>query len=328
MDDKLVIQILDNIGRGKSDSLSSYLKTVECAILLEETRTKFYVHTIALNANGQIRLDDFIEFISHHVIAYVIPRSRIEEAKKKDEEESLHTHIMRLGSDAKKLFTPLKKTGEGGEMLLFVLGEILLRLPQLFCKMSVKTSGGVHYHGADGIHVGFSDDKNLELYWGESKFHKTFDSALKDCLNSISPILNRENDADHEDLLLLQTHLDLNNPDHTKAIKLILDKNNADFNKVKYCGICLIGFNEAVYTKGITEEQIKNLCSSWKEKISKAIKGKILDKFDIHFFCLPVVCVDDFRKKFLEKMGVGGNTKKGQKKLKKKAAPKKTGVSK
>lgn len=328
MDDKLIIQILENIGRGKAESLSSYLKTVESDVSLQETRTKFYAHTISLNANEQVRLDDFIEFIAHHIIAYVIPRSRIEEAEQKDKEEGLHTHIMRLSSDARKLFTPLKKTGEGGEMLLFVLGEVLLGLPQLFCKMSVKTSGGVHYHGADGIHVGFGDDKNLELYWGESKFHKTFDSALKDCLSSISPILNRENDADHEDLLLLQTHLDLKNPDHTKAIKFILDKNNAEFNKVKYCGICLIGFNETVYTKGITEEQIKTLCSSWKGEISKAIKGKKLDEFDIHFFCLPVVCVDEFRKKFLEKMGISSNAPSEQKKSKVKKAPKKEGASK
>lgn len=295
--------IIDDIGRGKASSIDAYLKTIEYAVELEETKAKFYSHMITLNGNGDIRLDDFIEFLIRHTVEYVIPRSKILEAKKKDAESGLSTHIARLMKEAEKLFTPLITTGEGGEMLLFILGEVLLNLPQLFCKMSVKTAGGVHFHGADGIHIGVDDQGKLELYWGESKFHATFDSAISDCLNSIAPILKRADDADHEDLLLLQKYTDLGNEEYTSIIKYILDKDNPEFNEVKYCGLCLIGFNENLYTPEYTEKIIKEKFEVWKGSISARLKNRDLEEFKIHLFCLPVVSVEEFRQKFLLVLG-------------------------
>ncbi len=304
MPSELIGKIVEEIRRGNPASLDAYLTTVVHAFELDGTQTKFYNHMIALDGDKNVRLDDFIEFIIRHILSYVIPRARIQEAKEKDDSEKLGTYTARLIREAEKLFTPLKKTGEGGEMLLFILGEVLLGLPQLFCKMSVKTAGGVHYHGADGIHAGVGADGSLELYWGESKLHKTFDSALTDCIKSISPILKRENDADLEDLLLLQTHFKLSNPAYTEAIKHILNKDNKEFNSVRYCGLCLIGFNEDVYDPKTTQEIIEFKCNTWKGNISKKLKNAGLDEFTIHFFSLPVVCVDEFRKRFLEKLGL------------------------
>lgn len=304
MQNNLIAQIIEDIRRGTPNAIDAYLTTVEHAFELDGTKTKFYNHMIALDGNKNVRLDDFIEFIIRHLMAYVIPRARIQEAKEKDDKEKLGIHTTRLIREAEKLFTPLKKTGEGGEMLLFILGEVLLGLPQLFCKMSVKTAGGVHYHGADGIHAGVGVDGHLELYWGESKLHKTFDSALTDCIASISPILKREDDAELEDLLLLQTHFRLSNPEHTEAIKHILNKDSQDFNSVEYCGLCLIGFNEDVYDPSITQEIIKSKCNQWKISISKKLKSAGLTGFTIHFFSLPVVCVEQFRARFLEKLGL------------------------
>lgn len=297
-------EIIDKIARGQAESINSYLRTIEHAFVLNKTKTRFYSHLITIDGNGTARLDDFIDFIIRHIVEYVIPRSRIQDAKAKDQESGMSTNIIRLHNEAKKLFTPLKKTGEGGEMLLFILGEVLLNLPQLFCKMSVKTSGGVHFHGADGIHVGFCDDGKLELYWGESKFHSTFDSAISECLDSIAPILKREDDADHEDLLLLQTHLDLGNPDHTEMLKFVLNKDNEEFNSVRYCGLCLIGFDENLYSPETTEEIISQNFETWKSSIGTRLKNRDLHEFNIHLFCLPVISVEDFRNRFLEKLGL------------------------
>ncbi len=304
MDNGLLSDIIDAIGRGDANSIDAYLTTIEYATEIDETETKFYSHSIALNGNGDIRLDDFIEFIIRHIIQYVIPRSKILEARQKDQESGLDTHMVSLYREAEKLFTPLQKTGEGGEMLLFILGEVLLGLPQLLCKMSVKTAGGVHFHGADGVHVGVSDD-NLELYWGESKFYNTFDGGIAACLNSISPILKREEGADLEDLLLLQNYLDLGNAEYTGAIKHILNKDNSGFNAVKYCGLCLIGFDDDIYSATTTKEAIATSVITWKTSISTRLKNKNLEDFKIHLFCLPVVSVEDFRKIFLQKMGLG-----------------------
>ncbi len=302
--ENMIAEIINSIRRGEANSLDAYLRTVEHAIELVETQTKFYAHMIQLDGNGGVRLKDFIEFIARHIIEYVIPRNKILEADEKDKKSKMHTHLMRLQSDAAKLFTPLKKTGEGGEMLLFILGEVLLGLPQLFCKMSVKTSGGVHYHGADGVHAGVSQDGKLELYWGESKLHKNYSGALDDCVASISPILKRENNANHEDLLLLANHLNLAEQTYTEAIKNILNKDNSEFNSVTYCGLCLIGFDKDLYAKETSSEAIDEQCKKWKEDIAAKLKDKGLSEFKIHFFCLPFVSVQAFRDEFLRVMGL------------------------
>ncbi len=143
MTENLITKIIDEIRRGEDNSLDAYLKTVERGVALEETQTKFYAHMIQLDGNGGVRTKDFIEFIAHHIIEYVIPRNKIVEAEEKDKKSKMNTNLMRLRSDAAKLFTPLKKTGEGGEMLLFILGEVLLKLPQLFCKMSESVHNSV-----------------------------------------------------------------------------------------------------------------------------------------------------------------------------------------
>lgn len=299
----LLADIINNIGRGKADNINSYLKTIEHAAVLETTKTKFYSHMIALNGNGDVRLDDFITFIIRNIIEYVIPRSIILEAEKKDKECGQKIHMVGLMMEAQKLFTPLKKSGEGGEMLLFILGEVLLKLPQIFCKMSVKTAGGVHFHGADGVHIGVDNEGMLELYWGESKFHSTFESAISDCLDTIAPILKREDNADYEDLLLLQKYTDLGNEEYTSIIKHILDKDKPEFNQVKYCGLCLIGFNENLYTPEHTEKIINNNFETWKGSISTRLNNRHLEEFNIHLFCLPVVSVEEFRQKFLRKLG-------------------------
>lgn len=304
MSNTLIAEIIESIGRGDSASINSYLRTIEHAYAMDGTKTKFYSHMIALDGNGNVRLDDFVEFLIRHIIEYVIPKSRILEAIEKDKETGLSTHIVRLYRDAARLFTPLKTTGEGGELLLFVLGEVLLNLPQLFCKMSAKTSSGVHFHGADGVHVGLDEQGKLELYWGESKFHSTFESAISDCLDSISPILKKENDSDLEDLLLLQTHLDLGNAKYTEAVKQILNKDNVEFNSVKYCGLCLIGFNHDLYGSTITDAIIKENFDAWKKSMGTRLTNRKLEEFNIHFFCLPVICVDTFRKRFLERLGL------------------------
>lgn len=304
----VIKEIIDNIRRGEASSLDSYLRTVEHATELVETQTKFYAHMIELDGNGGVRLQDFIEFIARHIIEYVIPRNRILEAAEKDKKTRMSTHLMRLQLDAVKLFTPLKKTGEGGEMLLFILGEVLLGLPQLFCKMSVKTSGGVHYHGADGVHAGINQEGKLELYWGESKLHKTYSSALDDCIKSISPILKRENNSDHEDLLLLATHLNLANSTYTEVVKNILNKDNPEFKGVVYCGLCLIGFDKDLYAKNTSKKAIDDNCKKWKEDIVTKLNNKGLSEFKIHFFCLPFVSVEEFRKQFLKIMGLSDDS--------------------
>ena len=83
---------------------------------------------------------------------------------------------------ALSLFPDIESSGEGGELLLFVLAETLLRLPQILCKMSLKTNLRMHVHGADGVHAGVDPGMGrVALWWGESKIYDAA-SAIRECV--------------------------------------------------------------------------------------------------------------------------------------------------
>lgn len=75
------------------------------------------------------------------------------DAKARDEKWNSGEAVAALHEEAKRSFTDLALTGEGGEMLLFLLAERLLKLPQILCKMDLKTDTRLHYHGADGVYA-------------------------------------------------------------------------------------------------------------------------------------------------------------------------------
>jgi Cap4 SAVED domain len=116
------------------------------------------------------------------VADYAIPRSQLAKAKARDTKYNSTEAVTALVEQARRSFTDLAKTGEGGEMLLFLLAERFLKLPQVLCKMDLKTDTRMHYHGADGVYAGVTPEGMLKLYWGESKIYKDAATAIKDCL--------------------------------------------------------------------------------------------------------------------------------------------------
>ncbi|WP_306309964.1 HamA C-terminal domain-containing protein [Gluconacetobacter sacchari] len=91
------------------------------------------------------------------VTNYAIPRAKMADAKARDERWNSGEAVAALHEEAKRSFTDLALTGEGGEMLLFLLAERFLKLPQILCKMDLKTDTRLHYHGADGVYAGVTD---------------------------------------------------------------------------------------------------------------------------------------------------------------------------
>ncbi len=122
-------------------------------------------------------------------VDYAIPRSKLAAAKARDNKFNSTEAVAELVEQAKRSFTDLAKSGEGGEMLLFLLAERFLKLPQVLCKMDLKTDTRMHYHGADGVYAGVTTDGILKLYWGESKIYGDARAAIRDCLNSLAPFL-------------------------------------------------------------------------------------------------------------------------------------------
>lgn len=245
---------------------------------------------------------------------YAIPKTKIEEARQRDAQFRSTSAVAALHHEALGAFTDIHNTGEGGELLLFLLTERFLRFPQVLCKMDLKTDSRPHYHGADGVYATATDDGLLKLYWGESKIYADPTSAIRDCLNSLAPFLT---ETDHEgatrerDLVLLSDKADLSDPQLTGAFKKYFNRNSPKSNRVQYCGVALVGFDADFYpsddAKAVAEEiakSAKEQMDNWLKNISNRISTEKLTSFDIEFFCVPIPSAEGFRAAFLNALGL------------------------
>jgi len=202
-------------------------------------------------------------------------------------------------------------------MLLFLLAERFLKLPQILCKMDLKTDTRMHYHGADGVYAGVTDDGLLKLYWGESKVYGDASAAVRECLRSLSPFLIEPDHEDAErerDLLLLSDKADLSDHHLTEAIKKYFDKTSIMSKRVQYCGVALVGFDAPFYpadnAKGVAEDIIeasRNALVGWADHIGNRLTVEKLDQIEIELLCLPLPSADGFRSAFLKAMGIVEN---------------------
>ena len=303
---------IESLLRGNGRELDSFLTQVESTQIVVGTNATTRCYMLASNGQAMPRVEDLALRIANFMVDYAIPRTEIEKAKELDREDNSTIHISALVRKSRKLFTQLKKTGEGGEMLLYLLIQSVLRLPQVISKMSLKTSGQLHYQGADAIHMGYdSATQKLQLYWGESKLYQSLDQAITSCFTSLAPYMTGQggmNDPRERDMQLIMTNLDLANPDLEKALLNYLDPNHPSFNSLEYRGACLIGFDISAYcsvpfekTQEIVMGEVENLMTNWLGKINAGInKHQHLNKFTLEVFLVPFPSVQDFRDKFLE----------------------------
>lgn len=198
--------------------------------------------------------------------------------------------------------------------MLYILTEEVLKLPQIISKMTLKTSGKMHYQGADGIHFKYNEENDsLDLYWGESKMEKTISSALRNCFKSITPFLtdpNSYNSTQNRDLELITTNIseNINNKKLEDFLVNYFDLNNDCSNRLNFKGICFIGFDVDNYPSKIKEKTSKQLFDEFKSKISdwnnsieiQANNYPDIKNFDINIFLMPFDSVEDMRSKFLE----------------------------
>ena len=97
----------------------------------------------------------------------------------------------------------------------------------------------------------------------------------------------------------------------TAAFKKYFDKKSPLSNRVKYCGVALIGFDADFYSK----DDGKNLADeiaqaardeipNWINNVSNRLVAEKLQHFEIQFFCVPVPSAEGFRTAFLEALGL------------------------
>lgn len=312
-------RIEDAIGRlliGSKGEVKSRLAEVVSFVKLEETSTTCHCYCLKVDANNNLRLHDLVDFIDEKILEYAIPKKEIDEAKQYMTETGSTAKIVRLRKKAEGLFTDLEKTGEGGEILLYILVQEFLKIPQLISKMSLKTSGQLHYQGADGIHVDYDATNSLlNLYWGESKMYSSMNDAMTNCMTSIGAYLLdplSSTSVQERDLQLITANIsvNVNDPELEDALVRYFDKDDDMSNNIVYKGLCFIGFDidnyptaSVIKTTEHVVEEIKKEIVAWHKTLSKKIKGHAsLDIKEIHVFLMPFPSVAEFRNIYLEKI--------------------------
>lgn len=275
---------------------------------------KIHCHCLAIDGNGKVQLRRLAEFMRSAAADYAMPRAKVAEAKARDAKFNSTQAVAELVERAKRSFTDLATTGEGGEMLLYLLAERFLKLPQILCKMDLKTDARMHYHGADGVYAGITPDGVLKLYWGESKVYAKAGDAISACLTSLAPYLIEEEHEGAErerDLLLLSDKADLSNEHLTDALRKYFDRSSPMSNRVRYCGVALVGFGVPFYpgegATAVADEianAVKEALAEWVEKVGAGIIANKLESLEIEFFCVPLPSAKGFRDAFLEVMGL------------------------
>jgi hypothetical protein len=305
---------IDNLLVGSNGEIKSRLEQVSFDIDIRGTKSKGYCYCLKVDANGEIRLKDLIEFIDTKLVDYAIPKKDIDEAKTYLNETGSTSKILALKKRALTLFTDLEKTGEGGEILLYILILEYLKIPQLISKMALKTTGKVHYQGADGIHVNYDNlTQKLNLFWGESKMYKEMPRAMDDCLSSIKGYLLDPQSADsvqQRDLELITANISANVNDENleNALVRYFDKDDDLSNEIEYKAACFIGFDRKVYKNNdvykSTQEIKKTIegeISKWYETLGEKInKHDKLPLKEMHIFLMPFPSVEEFRTYFLK----------------------------
>ncbi|HEU4678685.1 MAG TPA: DUF1837 domain-containing protein [Terrimicrobiaceae bacterium] len=298
-----MIDALQDLSRDKgARNLNGVLTEVGGTVDLEGTAARCRCHFVASDGNDRIKVDALAEKVSRQALEYCTPRSRLLEADAEFEKTNSREAIIRLQEEARELFTKIDSSGEAGEMLLYLLLEVGLGLPQIFCKMPLKTNPQMHVHGVDGVHGSLGPDGRLGLYWCEAKLYASVSAATRECFASLGPyLLDDGSGPAQRDLLLVRDGLDTGNEDLNKALRAFLDDDSSasGFRVVK--GACLIGFSLEDYPSPFAEdgvslvEEVKDQLKGWFAGAGNRVLKEGIETFEIEIFCVPMPDVEAFR---------------------------------
>lgn len=302
---------MDRLVRGHVNDLDAYLVSVGTEVLLEGTRANCRCHFIGRDGNGRPRVQALAKALAEYAVDYCIPRSRIEEALGHYQLTGSTNLLVRLSEEALQLFTSLDKSGEGGEMLLFLILEHLLGIPQILCKMSLKTNSQMHVHGTDGVHAMALPGGGLALYWCESKLYQSVDAGIDACFTSIAPfLLDQGGGESTRDLLLLRDNLDTGDPELDECLVRYFIADTLEATSVEVRGASLVGFDLDGYPDpfgsgdGSVSAHVGTMIEDWFDRIGKNVAKLSLEAFALEVFCIPFPAVGEFRLALRHALGI------------------------
>jgi hypothetical protein len=267
-----------------SSTFSNFLDIQDVLEIDTKIKGKFFLIKYEHDAN---REEQFVRFLLNNMENYALTEEERQELK-------YHLSIVQT---AFRRFVKNSKTGEFGEMILFFILEVYENAMQIVNKMAIKTSGQIHYHGADSIHFGLNGQVQV-LYLGESKTsERDFMAALTDAIKSITTFYTEEKDKFEVDLISGNLSKDMPS-EIREAIKKYLDPEQQDKSNCCQTHAVFLGFEEAYLLEmeklHCGEELIKKVTDKYKERINQYVRSieqkiaasDISDK-RFYFFILP-----------------------------------------
>ena len=122
----MTLEDFQEIISGDPEEIGVHLHLVDRDIEIEGQGVRVHCHCLTLDGNGKISPARLVEYMRDCLADYAIPRSKMAQAKERDQKHNSTRAVMGLFHEAQATFTDLAKTGEGGELLLFLLAERFL----------------------------------------------------------------------------------------------------------------------------------------------------------------------------------------------------------
>lgn len=299
---------LANIPRNQKVLLGNLFESM---LLTSGNTRSVRLYAIKADGNNRPQVGQLVRNLCDITLDYCIPRKKITEAVEHFKKTGSTQKVVALNQEARSLFTDISNTGEGGELLLFILTESILCYPQALSKMSLKTSSQMHYHGLDGVYISCSGTPPcLCIHFGESKLHKSPASSVREAVKSIADMLKDEGflNGTRRDFYLLNTQADLGSEQLEEALLGFLDPIDERYLAPQICAVLLAGHEVSDYpiirqNKPMPEELIKKAKTLIDILSDEAIKGEI-DTFHIDMFLVPFPDISSFRTALLEELGL------------------------
>jgi len=301
---------LDNYLEVSKKHYDNIFDKVEHSNTINGMDVNLHFKYLKFDPNGNPKIDLLVNTLLNYATHYCFSSQ-----KRNIEDDEFEKN--KLMNEAKKLFRKWKdeditddnqpKSGEVGEMILWLLMEVVLKAPQIVAKMDLKTNPKLEVFGSDGIHLDITEEDILNIYFGEAKFYNDIYGALDSAFQSIEDF--HKNSMSSHELNLVTTHYKyLNHNQQDKIYKFIIGEIKAD--EVKISHACLIGYDWDEYKKLDGEERkkfIKNFTTVYQEetkRLTKLIQTRF-DKFSkkefaFEVFFLPFKSVQELRTAFNE----------------------------
>tara|TARA_B100001971_G_C18153971_1_gene517436 strand:+ start:80 stop:973 length:894 start_codon:yes stop_codon:yes gene_type:complete len=218
------------------NELDAVLKNVEVSFKSHDDRdVQTLLVYMPLDGNPD-PLNKFFSVVKEGILAnFVLKCSDIERQLRIHKEGAAE----RLFNKAVRQLSKHTAQGELGELIMFTLLDVYLEAPKLLTKISTKTANTMPVFGADGVHGQFYDGQ-FKLYLGESKLHKSFNSAASKAAKSIKSA----NEKYQKEFDLIESHRDFYDLDEDleNILLEILDPlSNESIDEVLHSS-CFIGF--------------------------------------------------------------------------------------